>query len=409
MLWGYLMGNLDGIIRICFSTNALVTGIVTIGLITLITYFAFALEKKISVASPFLEKITVNLSEMGLLLIGALIVEQVFGSLTGGSAIELGGLYANAELTLLFYCLFVFNNRLIVLMNIALPFIYHPAFDIVRMKDPYWPLFIIAYIVLVIVIDYLYGHKDDLIVSNYKYLIAQILFGICWWILIWIDYRFPLTDIIGMLIVFEIYMLVVRIIEQKMSTYMHAYNDLEVKVNYDVLTGVRNRANLNKLSKEAFEKYSKNSKEPLTVIMFDIDHFKKFNDNYGHEIGDEVLRHVAHIAERELHMDGSNGQLFRYGGEEFIIMIKGTDSQHSTNFINGINQTLIEMPLFIQDTQLNVTLCFGVTTLRATDKSFDDIFQRVDGYLYESKNTGRNKMTVEGEAQEYSVQPIIHI
>lgn len=403
------MGNLNEILRICFSINALITGIVTIGLITLITYFAFTLEKKISVSSPFWEKTLVNISEITVLLLAGLIVEQVFESMTGGGTVELGGLYANAELTLLFYCLFIFNNRLIVLLNVALPFIYHPSFDIERITGPYWLLFVIAYVVLIIVIDFLYDHKDALIVSNYKYLIAQLLFGICWWIIIWIDYRFPIPDIVGMLIVFEIYMLIVRIIEQKMTKYMHAYDTFELKANYDALTGVRNRANLNKISKEDFEKYSKNTNDPFTVIMFDIDNFKKFNDHYGHEIGDEVLRHVSHLVERELHVNGSKGQLFRYGGEEFLILVKGISSLDCPKIINGINQTLIEMPLFMQDSQLNVTLCFGVTTLRSTDESFDDMFKRVDGYLYESKNNGRNKMTVEGKVQEYSKQKIIEI
>ena len=275
------MGNLNEIIKICFSTNALITGIVTIGLITLITYFAFVLEKKISVASPYFEKVIITFTEMFLLLLAVLVVEQVFESLTGGSEIELGGLYANAELTLLFYGLFIFNNRLIVLLNIALPFMFHPTFDIARLQGPYGSLFIVAYIILIVVIDFLYDHKDALIVSNYKYLVAQVIFGVCWWTFIWIDYRFPIPDIIGMLIVFEIYMFVVRLIEQRMSKYLHAYDKLAFKINYDALTGVRNRSNLNKLSKEAYEKYSHDLTQPLTVIMFDIDHFKKFNDHYG--------------------------------------------------------------------------------------------------------------------------------
>ena len=403
------MGNLYEIFRICFGTNALITCIVTIGLITLITYFAFTLEKKISAASPYFEKVIVTFLEMFLLLLAVLIVRQVFESLTGGSKVELGGLYANAELTLLFYCLFIFNNRLIVLMNIALLFIFHPTFDIARMQGPYGTLFVFSYIILIVVIDFLYDHKDALIVSNYKYILAQLLFGICWWTFIWIDYRFPLPDIIGMLIVFEFYMLIVRLIEQRMSKYLHAYDTLAVKVNYDALTGVRNRANLNKLSKETFDEYSKNLDEPLSVIMFDIDRFKKFNDEYGHEIGDEVLRHVAHIVERELHVDGSRSKLFRYGGEEFIIIVKDIDSEQATDIINGINDTLHEIPLYMQESELDVTLCFGVTMLRDSDKSFEDIFKRVDGYLYESKNNGRNKMTVEGNVREYNVQPIIHL
>lgn len=403
------MGNLSEIFRICFSINSLITGIVTLGFITLITYFAFTLEKKINVTSPYLEKIIVNVSEMALLIIALLLVQRVFGSLTGGQMVELGGLYANAELTLLFYCLFVFNNRLIVLLNLALPFIYHPSFVMERLQGPEMPLFVISYLILFVVITFLYDHKGVLLVSNYKYLIAQVLFGICWWVIIWIDYNFPIPDIIGIFIVFELYMLVARIIEQKMTTYLHAYDDLNKKVNYDVLTGVRNRANFNKLSHEAFERHLNNLDRPVSLIMFDIDHFKKFNDHYGHEIGDEVLRHVAHIVERELHVDKSDSNLFRYGGEEFVILVNGVESEYCTTIINAINQTLKEMPLFIQDKQLSVTLCFGVTMFRVGDQSFAEALKRADNYLYESKNKGRNRMTIEGKTQNYTAQPIIHI
>lgn len=394
------MGNLAEIIRICFSTNALMTGFVTIGLITIITYIAFMLERKISESSPFWQKVSINIAEIMLLLIAVLIINLVFRSLSNGTTVELGGLLANAELTILFYGLFIFNNRLIVLINILLPFIYHPSFDIARMMGPNWWLFIIAYLVLVIVIDYLYGHKDELIVYNYRYLSSQLLFGICWWTILWIDYRFPVADIIGMLILFEIYMLVVRIIEQKMSQYMHAYTDLEVKVNYDALTGVRNRANFNKMSKDEFEKFVDNPK-PMAILMFDIDHFKEFNDHYGHEIGDEVLRHVSHIVERELHVGKTNGLLFRYGGEEFIILLPNKDVDQASQIINRIDRTLKDMPLFIQGNRLDVTLCFGVTQQKKDDHSFDDIFKRVDEYLYESKRNGRNKMTIEGETLNY--------
>ncbi|GEO58837.1 GGDEF domain-containing protein [Companilactobacillus bobalius] len=402
------MGNLMEILRICFSANALVTGIVTIGLVTIITYISFILERKVSTASSFFKKVGINIAEMLLLLLMLLLVTIVFKSLTGGSQVELGGLLANAELTILFYGLFIFNNRLIILLNVFLPFLYHPSSDISRIQGPYAWLFIVSYLILIIVIDYLYSHKEVLAISNYRYLSSQMLFGICWWIFIWIDYRFPLVDIIGMLILFEFYMFVVRIIELKMSTYMHAYNDLENKVNYDALTGVRNRANLNKVSKEFFEKYSQSS-VPLTVMMFDIDRFKEFNDHYGHEIGDEVLRHVSHTVERELHVDGSQGQLFRYGGEEFVILLKNVDTKRAQEIVNRINQTLIEMPLFIQGTQLDVTLCFGVTMLRKTDESFDEIFKRVDEYLYQSKNNGRDEMTIEGKIFQYEKVPMIKI
>jgi len=83
------------------------------------------------------------------------------------------------------------------------------------------------------------------------------------------------------------------------------------------------------------------------------------------------------------------------------------DSDQCENIINGINKTLNEMPLYYQDNELSVTLCFGVTTLKREDKSFDEVFKRVDSYLYESKNNGRNKMKIEGKIYEYDRNAVL--
>ena len=137
----------------------------------------------------------------------------------------------------------------------------------------------------------------------------------------------------------------------------------------------------------------------MTVIIFDIDGFKSFNDRYGHDIGDQVIRYVSHMVERELNLDNNGGKIFRYGGEEFLIIIEGINGAESVKLVKSINKTLKNVPLFTQDMSLSITLSFGVTTLRSTDKSFSDVFRRADRYLYQSKNSGRNSFTVEGQTQ----------
>src|SRR5699024_4238929 len=112
-----------------------------------------------------------------------------------------------------------------------------------------------------------------------------------------------------------------------------------------------------------------------------------------------VLRYVSHLVERELHLDNDGGKLFRYGGEEFLIIIEGVNGDESVKLVKSINKTLRNVPLFTQDMSLNITFSFGVTTLRSTDKSFSDVFKRADRYLYQSKNSGRNSFTVEGRTQ----------
>lgn len=391
--------GLGEIIRICLSTNALVTGIVTVGLITIITYIALTFEKDINLSSGWADKLVNGLSEIILLFTGSFIIIKVFESLNVGSQIEIVNLFITAELTLFFYFMFIFNNRLIVMLNIALPLLYHLVSDSQQHHQIMWPFFIGAYLLLALIAEYLYSHKDELLINDYKYIIGQILFGVCWWCLMWIDFRWPIANIIAMLILFEVYTFLARMIELKMQNYFYTFNRLKKKVNYDALTGVRNRSNLNKFSKVVYEQHCKDLWKPLTVIMFDIDNFKKFNDHYGHDIGDQVLRYVSHLVERELHLDSDGGKLFRYGGEEFLIIIENVNSQNSVKLVKAINKTLKNVPLFTQDMSLSITLSFGITTLRASDKSFNDVFKRADRYLYQSKNSGRNALTVEGRTE----------
>jgi hypothetical protein len=100
--------GLGEIIRICLSTNALVTGIVTVGLITIITYIALTFEKDIELSSDWANKLVSGLSEVILLFTASFVIIKAFESLTVGSQIELGSLFINAELTLFFIlCLFL--------------------------------------------------------------------------------------------------------------------------------------------------------------------------------------------------------------------------------------------------------------------------------------------------------------
>ncbi|USQ68946.1 GGDEF domain-containing protein [Companilactobacillus allii] len=390
------------------TVSDLVVFLITIGLITVITLISYSIEKKVSTASPFFIRLGAHIVETLILIASILVLREVFMTINNGIIMKDAWLYANAQIAVSFYGFLILNNRLVELTTLALPFLYNPSLNLTRLDSKLWPVFIGAYFVLLITVDYVYSHKDEMLVSGYKYTIAQSIYGLVWWTLLWIDYRFnPLNTIISM-IFFEIFMFLFRLNEVRLRASFADYKDLEVKANYDALTGVRNRSNLNTVSKEAFDEYHDNNK-PLTVAMFDIDHFKNFNDNYGHETGDEVLRHVAHLAERELvSCPDTNGQLFRYGGEEFIVILRDTDVNYATKVVYDIRKTLADIPLFLNGTKLDVTICFGVTKLTDKDLSYKDIFERVDKYLYQSKNSGRNCVTIEGETFSYdSLQAVV--
>lgn len=389
-----LKNTLENILNNYININAAIITLVTIGLITIITIIAYSLERKLSNSSPLPQKILVHVTEGVVLTFSMILLQEIFSVINIGS-INNGWLYANAQLTILLYCMYLIRNKITLLINILMPFAYYQAINIQRLNDRCLPVFAIAYFFLVIILIYIYREAEHLRNSKWKYLLLKTMFGFSWWILIWVDHSFPLFEVFNMLIVFLIYMAIILFYERQLEDTMLNYNDLKVQANYDKLTGIRNRANLDKTSEDIYSTYSHEEGVPLTVAMFDIDHFKNFNDKYGHSTGDKVLKHVAHTMEREMFLKHTNGQLFRFGGEEFIIIFRGKSPAKCIPIVSDLRNSLINSPLFLNGQKLEVTISFGVSQLRPEDTSFDNLFNRVDKYLYKSKNNGRNRLTVE--------------
>lgn len=395
------MNIIQEIINNYFNLISTIITLVTIGLITIITIVAYGLEQRINDESPFYIKLLIHLIEGSILTGSMIILQQTFHVLTNGS-VSNGWLYANAQLTILLYTMYLLRNKITLLINLLMPFAYHQSGNMQRLANDRWPYFLISYIFLVAILLYIYWKTDSLRDSSIKYLALQVLYGIAWWILLWVDHSFEFSNIFKMLAVFVVYMAIIRYCEHKMQLTLNGYDTLKKAVNYDELTGIRNRSNLDKNSKEIYTKYSHTDNVPLTMAMFDIDHFKNFNNKYGHATGDNVLRHVAHTMERELYLRKTHGQIFRFGGEEFIIIFRDKTPKECMPIIIGLRNALKNSPLFLNGKRLNVSVSFGVSELQPTDASFTDLFKRVDGYLYKSKNSGRNKMTVEGITYDFA-------
>ena len=162
----------------------------------------------------------------------------------------------------------------------------------------------------------------------------------------------------------------------------------------DALTSIANRRafnqTLNKMMKEA--DMGKNS---LCLVIGDIDHFKSFNDTYGHLVGDEVLRYVA--AEMQQCVKGRD-MLARYGGEEFALLLPSTRLEGAVMLAESI-RTIIESEI-MKDTEGNelekVTISMGVAVFRPGEPA-EDFIHRADECLYRSKELGRNRVTSERE------------
>jgi len=157
----------------------------------------------------------------------------------------------------------------------------------------------------------------------------------------------------------------------------------------DPLTGTLNRAALDAmLGKEIELAQRLEDPNPLSVLMVDVDHFKQINDHYGHNMGDNVLRALV---ERVNSTIRSSDILFRYGGEEFTIILNNTDPEGALLLAERVREAVEEMIYVYEDTSLSFTVSIGVASLRDGDTP-SVLLERSDKALYIAKGCGRNKV-----------------
>jgi diguanylate cyclase (GGDEF)-like protein len=154
----------------------------------------------------------------------------------------------------------------------------------------------------------------------------------------------------------------------------------------DELTGVANRRRLlEELNRHhhLFRRYG----QPTSLIMLDVDHFKRVNDQFGHPVGDEVLRHLGAVARAELR----EVDIFaRYGGEEFAVILPNTDIAAAVGVAERLRSRVEASPCRLVDHEIGVTISLGASAFDLTDATGNDVMQRADRALYAAKDAGRN-------------------
>ena len=166
---------------------------------------------------------------------------------------------------------------------------------------------------------------------------------------------------------------------------------LESLVTIDGLTGVSNRRFFDQESKREFRE-SLRRNEPLSIVMIDIDYFKKYNDLYGHQKGDEALENVAMALKAPLHRPADS--LSRYGGEEFVFILANTDEAGAQVMAERARLAIekLEIPHSNSDASEILTLSLGVATLRDKEQSLPALMSEADENLYKAKKCGRNRV-----------------
>jgi diguanylate cyclase (GGDEF)-like protein len=160
----------------------------------------------------------------------------------------------------------------------------------------------------------------------------------------------------------------------------------------DQLTGAGNRAALDNTLKREID-LSKRHQQPLSVLAIDIDWFKKVNDTYGHQAGDEILKQVVDTIAKP---SRCTDQTFRYGGEEFVVLLHNTSPVGAAVIAERIRKAVEEQIVVINGDELKITVSIGAATLKIQDNA-TTLFSRADQALYEAKGNGRNQVVSSGQ------------
>jgi diguanylate cyclase (GGDEF)-like protein len=163
---------------------------------------------------------------------------------------------------------------------------------------------------------------------------------------------------------------------------------LERMSQIDNLTQLANRGHWEALLKQEYLR-TKRSEGCSALLMFDIDHFKKVNDKYGHSCGDEALRHLAKLLRSALRETDIAG---RYGGEEFVVTLLDTDKAGSVIFAERLRQLIESNPVIYKNIKVEMTVSIGLACFSHEFKNHERWIEAADKALYQSKNTGRNKV-----------------
>lgn len=173
------------------------------------------------------------------------------------------------------------------------------------------------------------------------------------------------------------------LLERSYKEVFITHEQLEQLAITDKLTGLFNRVKLDELLQDELNR-SKNFHHTFGLAIMDIDHFKKINDTFGHQVGDTILKEVGGIITKELR---STDKVIRWGGEEFLIIYVETDQEEVLKRVEALRLQIDQHHFSISNM---ITASFGLT-LYTEDDTIDSIIQRADNALYIAKNNGRNR------------------
>jgi len=179
----------------------------------------------------------------------------------------------------------------------------------------------------------------------------------------------------------------IQVMEVEAQTFRKHLEEQRQQAMIDTLTGLANRAGLQKRMSEEFERWQRYGGQLLLVVL-DVDHFKSINDRFGHLAGDKVLRLIALQLSRRLRKTDYIG---RFGGEEFVVLMPGTTLEQGAIALEELRAGIEGSPFHFKNEPVRVTISIGYTQFCKGD-TLDTVFERADKAMYSAKDQGRNQV-----------------
>ena len=169
-----------------------------------------------------------------------------------------------------------------------------------------------------------------------------------------------------------------------------ANQELQRLSSTDRLTGLFNRGHWEEMLRQDYARHCRYERN-AALVMFDIDHFKKINDTFGHQAGDAVIQQTAELV-RQCTRDADIAG--RYGGEEFVVLLPDTACEGAANFAERLRQLIEAHEVVYESHRIRFTVSLGVADLSLPTSGYAQLIERADNALYASKSSGRNRTTV---------------
>jgi diguanylate cyclase len=169
-----------------------------------------------------------------------------------------------------------------------------------------------------------------------------------------------------------------------------ANEELAILSQTDSLTKLFNRGHWESCLQSEYKRWTR-SQHPSSLVILDIDHFKKVNDTYGHVVGDEVIRHLSNLIRNHVRETDISG---RYGGEEFVVLLADTPLKNAYVFAERLRKAVEASVIKYNDIELKYTISLGIAEIEQTIKSYEAWIECADAALYHSKDSGRNEVSM---------------